>query len=68
VPVTPVFARWDGAAVEVVCGEPIAAREDEAAMAAAMADAIDRWLREHPAAIGDHLLRHLTRQGAATSP
>lgn len=60
-PVVPVFARWNGAAVDVVCGETIAPLDDEAAMARTMAAVLERHLLEHPAAIGEQLLGHLSR-------
>jgi lauroyl/myristoyl acyltransferase len=59
-PVVPVFARWDGASIDVVCGATIAATDDELTMARAMAVALERHLLRHPAAIGEMLLRRLT--------
>jgi lauroyl/myristoyl acyltransferase len=60
-PVIPLFPRWNGASVEVVCGETIAPLDDEAQMVDAMAVVLERHLLEHPATIGYQLLVHLSQ-------
>ena len=64
-PIVPLLAHWDGASVDVVCGETIPALQDEAAMAAAAAAALERHLHAHPAEIDEHLLATLSRAPAA---
>ena len=70
-PLVPVLARWDGAIVRVTTSAPIAAGDDEAAMARAMARVIERHLLEHPSEIGAHWLdplsRALAQEGSAPS-
>jgi lauroyl/myristoyl acyltransferase len=70
-PVVAVLARWDGAVVRITSGPPIAAGDDEAEMARAMARVIERHLLEHPSEIGAHWLdplsRALARGGSAAS-
>lgn len=66
-PIVPLVARWTGASVDIVCGRPIQAIDDEAAMAQAMAAVLERHLLEHPGEIGDHLLSELSRAPRRTS-
>lgn len=60
-PIVPLLARWNGSTVEVVCGDTIAATEDEPAMAQAMAAVLEHHLLQHPGAIGQQLLDQLSR-------
>jgi lauroyl/myristoyl acyltransferase len=60
-PIIPLLARWNGATIDVVRGETIAASGDEVAMAQAMAAVLERHLLEHPAQIGGYLLEQFSR-------
>lgn len=61
-PIVPLLARWDGTVVEILRAETIPAGDDEAAMAAAVAAALERFLRDDPAAAGAQGLGMLTRE------
>jgi lipid A biosynthesis acyltransferase len=67
-PIIPLVVRWNGALVEVICGETIAPVDDEATMAHAMAARLERHLLGHPADIGDQLLDQLSRADVWASP
>jgi lauroyl/myristoyl acyltransferase len=61
-PILPMIARWNGARVEVVLGDPIPASDDESATAAAAALWLERYLDEHPLDISERVLA-LTNEG-----
>lgn len=61
VPIVPIFARWTGARATITVGEPIGPSDDEAAMAQAMAQALERHMLDHPAEISAVWLEVLTR-------
>lgn len=63
-PLVPLAARWRGTAVEVVCGEPIAPSDAEAALAAATAGWFDGYLRARPGELSAFLLERITRPPA----
>jgi hypothetical protein len=67
-PIIPLLARWDGAVVDVGCGESIAADDDEATMAHALAAVLERHLLAHPEAIGGQLLEQLNRAEPRARP
>jgi lauroyl/myristoyl acyltransferase len=61
-PVVALLPRWEGPRVHVRVAPAVAAVPDEHAMAAATALALERYLLEHPHAIGRKLLAELAAQ------
>jgi lauroyl/myristoyl acyltransferase len=56
VPITPLIARWEGNAIELVLGEPLAISTDERELASAAARWFERYLREHPGELSYRVL------------
>lgn len=60
VPIVPIVARWRGAKIEIVVGDPLLPASDESAIAAATTAWLERYLLESPLEISERILT-LTR-------
>jgi hypothetical protein len=56
VPIVPIVTRWDGAAIDLVIGDPLPASDDEQALAASAAQWLEQYLREWPGEISSRIL------------
>jgi hypothetical protein len=65
VPLVPVAPRWQGEAIEILTGEPIAPTS-ESDMAAQFARWWEEYLTEHPDEIDDMLVRRLLESASAS--
>ena len=56
VPIVPLVARWDGDAIELIVGEPLAVSDDEQELASAAARWLEQYLRDAPGELSYRVL------------
>ncbi|HYC59815.1 MAG TPA: hypothetical protein VEK79_09635 [Thermoanaerobaculia bacterium] len=56
VPIVPLVARWDGDAIELIVGEPLAVSTDEHKLASAAARWLEQYLRDAPGELSYRVL------------
>ena len=65
VPIVPIVAKWDGDAIELIVGEPLAVSDDEQQLASAAARWLEQYLRANPGELSYRVLELTERRRLA---